>query len=68
MFIEEQCIRSVYDLKPELIAPCVQTYDGLWAAERHFWSPVSCRHTNWTYRPLIINNKPQRDPFVLAGA
>lgn len=68
MFIEEQCINSVYELKPGLLGPGIYTYDGLWACERYVWSPRACRHTNWTYRPLIVDNKRQRDPFVVAGA
>ena len=39
--------------------------------ERLVWSPVSCRHCMWTYRPLVrcddrgntIRGSRQRNPF-----
>ena len=66
MFIEEQKSQSAYDYRePFMSDPEV--------IERHVWSPISCRFTSWTYRPLcrtndrgdIIKGSRQRCPFVI---
>lgn len=69
MFLEEQKAnfydlrRDFTDREPEFV-------------ERHVWSPVACRHTSWTYRPLvrhtgvrgrIVPGSRQRCPFIIAG-
>lgn len=50
LFIAEQQARSVYDY-----APGYRSDPAL--VERHVWSPVSCRHTSWTYRPLVRHGR-----------
>lgn len=45
MFIREQMIRDIYGLQP----PLREEDEFL---DIHVWSPVSCRWTNWTFRPM----------------
>ncbi len=65
MFLHEQQSASVYDY-----APGFRSDPSL--IERHVWSPVACRFTSWTYRPLVkttaqggmVRGSRQRCPFV----
>lgn len=46
MFIEEQKFNTPRDYAPAFQHDPETT-------ERWVWSPVSCRHTFWTYAPLV---------------
>lgn len=65
MFLKEQMLASIYELQPEFRSEPEPL-------EAYIWSPVSCRHTSWTYEPLcrcdergnIVKGSRRRSPFI----
>lgn len=71
MFIAEQQARYNELQRAFHLTPCQPDHHCAEFLERHVWSPVSCRHTLWTFAPLvhcdqrgrIVPGSRQRNPF-----
>jgi hypothetical protein len=60
MFIREQMISSIYDLREEY-------HSDPEMLDVYIWSPVSCRWTSWTFEPKqwLSDIKPKRNGVKL---